>query len=97
MNDFIKLSNKDNVITLLRNFKQNETIKIDEKNIILTEDIKRGNKVSINNIKKGDSIIKSNFSIGSAINDIAIGSLVHTHNTEMNLDSHLDFTYRLFN
>jgi (2R)-sulfolactate sulfo-lyase subunit alpha len=46
------------------------------------DSIPLGHKVALNNIKKGDTIIKYGHDIGKAIADIAKGGHVHVHNVK---------------
>ncbi|MBR8748609.1 Altronate dehydratase [Fusobacterium sp. DD29] len=85
MKEFIKINELDNVIIALRNFKQNEIIECDNKKIILSEDVDRGHKIAIDDIKEHDNIIKYGLPIGFATKNIQAGEWVHTHNTKTNL------------
>lgn len=56
-------------------------------------DIPRGHKIALKNIKKGENIIKYGMPIGHALEDIAEGSHVHTHNVKTNLSGQLEYQY----
>jgi (2R)-sulfolactate sulfo-lyase subunit alpha len=56
---------------------KDSTLKLKSKESILL-----GHKVALNNIKKGDTIIKYGHDIGKAIADIAKGGHVHVHNVK---------------
>ncbi|WP_394872573.1 UxaA family hydrolase [Clostridium butyricum] len=85
MMNFIKINNKDNVVVALKDFNKGETIKTDEKEITLKDDIKRGHKIAIEDIKENCNAIKYGYPIGYATKDINIGQWVHTHNIRTNL------------
>lgn len=85
MKEFIKINSKDNVIIVLRDYKKNEVIKIDEKEVKVLQDIAKGHKIAIENIAKGRNILKYGMPIGFALEEIKIGEWVHVHNTKTNL------------
>lgn len=85
MKEFIKINSKDNVIIVLRDYKKNEVIKIDEKEVKVLQDITKGHKIAIENIAKGRNILKYGMPIGFALEEIKIGEWVHIHNTKTNL------------
>ncbi len=57
------------------------------------EEIPRGHKIALCNIKKGEFIIKYGAVIGRAAKDIAKGEWVHSHNLYSHLDESSDYTY----
>ena len=85
MKEFIKINSKDNVIIVLRDYKKNEVIKIDEKEVKVLQDITKGHKIAIENIAKSKNILKYGMPIGVALEEIKIGEWVHVHNTKTNL------------
>ncbi|MDR3258983.1 MAG: altronate dehydratase family protein [Fusobacteriaceae bacterium] len=93
MKEFIKINPLDNVIILLKDFKKDEIINIDNNKIKLSENISRGHKIAITDIKANDNIIKYGFPIGHAIVDIKSGAWVHTHNTKTNLSDLNSYSY----
>lgn len=83
--EFIKINDSDNVITLLRNFEEGETLdKASDINnsIRIAEDIEAGFKVAVTEIKKGEDIVKYGEVIGRATENIFPGEKVHVHNVE---------------
>ena len=78
MKAFVKVDEKDNVATLIKDAKKGECLA----GISLLEDIASGHKFALKNIKKGELIIKYKEAIAKASKDIAKGSWVHIHNTE---------------
>lgn len=85
MKEFIKINSQDNVIIALRDYKKDEIINLDEKKLVLLEDIGRGHKIALKDIAKGENVIKYGLPIGYALSDIKEGSWVHVHNTKTNL------------
>jgi len=93
MKEILKINEKDNVIVALRDLSKNEIIEIDNKKIEITEEVKRGHKIAINNIEINENIIKYGYPIGHATKDIKLGEWVHTHNIKTNLDGIKDYTF----
>lgn len=93
MKEFIKINPKDNVIILLRNYKKDEIIKIDENEIRVLQDTMKGHKIALKILDKGKNIIKYGMPIGYALEDIKIGQWVHTHNIKTNLKNLNTYEY----
>jgi hypothetical protein len=77
---YIILHSKDNCATSLEGIPQGTQIKILEETIVITQEIKMGHKFALNDINKGDKIIKYGEIIGIATIDIKKGEWIHTHN-----------------
>ncbi|MFU0825590.1 UxaA family hydrolase [Clostridium sp.] len=93
MKRFIKVNEKDNLVVALVNLNKGEVIDIDGKNIELREDVNRGHKIAIEEIKVGENIVKYGFPIGHATQNIVEGQWIHTHNTKTNLDGIKDYVF----
>ena len=93
MKEFIKINECDNVIIALRDYKKDEVIDLEGEKITLLEDINRGHKIAIKNINKGDNVIKYGLPIGYALEDIKVGTWIHTHNTKTNLKDLSTYSY----
>ena len=93
MKEFIKINECDNVIIALRGYKKDEVIDLEDEKITLLEDINRGHKIAIKNINKEDNVIKYGLPIGYALEDIKVGSWIHTHNTKTNLKDLNTYSY----
>ena len=82
----MKLTNKDNVATNLEETDPGGEVEIrmgdDIGKIKALETIPFGFKIAIEDISRGNHIIKYGESIGIASSDIKKGSLVHIHNLE---------------
>lgn len=64
--------------------------------VVLVDDdpvAKRGHKVALCAIKKGENVIKYGFPIGHATCDIAEGEWIHSHNLATNLRDDLEYEY----
>ena len=67
-------------------------IKINSKdNVTVTlESEHNGHKIALENIKRGENVIKYGYPIGHATEDISAGDHVHTHNIKTNLSGRLN-------
>lgn len=79
----------DNVAVALCDLKKGET----HEGATLKEDITKGHKFSLRDIKRGEQIIKYGNSIAVATMDIPQGCHVHTHNVHTNLSENLEYAY----
>lgn len=81
---YIVLSERDNVATALENIPIDTEIQIPLKNnlIKLKQEIQFGHKFALEDILKGDRIIKYGETIGVATCNILKGFHVHVHNLE---------------
>jgi altronate dehydratase len=80
MRKYIILDLKDNCATSLEDIPQGTQITLSEKTIAINQNIPLGHKFALNNIYKGDKIIKYGEIIGIATVDIKEGEWIHTHN-----------------
>lgn len=79
----------DNVAVALCDLKKGET----HEGLTLAEDITKGHKFTLREVKKGENIIKYGSPIACAKQDIPAGFHVHTHNVQTNLSENLEYTY----
>ena len=75
-NNAIKINDNDNVVVALRNITAGEEIF----GVKAVENIDRGHKMALVDIKNGENIIKYGYPIGHATTEIKAGQWVHTHN-----------------
>ena len=61
--------------------------------VTLAEDIERGHKFALKEIKAGENVIKYGEVIGIALCDIAPGEHIHTHNMKTCLEGTLEYSY----
>ncbi len=83
----------DSVAVALEDLKKGESVEFGGKSVTLTDDITRGHKIALSDIKEGDPIIKYGFPIGHAKCAIAAGSHVHSHNTVTGLKGEGTYEY----
>lgn len=93
MKEYIRIQNSDNVAVALKELKNGTSINLDNKELLLTEDIQPGHKFAIDFIKSGEQVIKYGYPIGVAILDIQPGTWIHTHNVKTGLGSINSYTY----
>lgn len=79
---------EDNVATAIREVSEGETVTVDvgddEVVVDVVEDVRFGHKIALEEIPRGETIIKYGLSIGQASEDIDAGEWVHVHNVESN-------------
>ena len=73
MKKYIKINKNDNVAIVLEPMKKGEIITDGDEDTILAEDIDKGHKTALTDIKEGENIIKYGMPIGKAVKDIAAG------------------------
>lgn len=61
--------------------------------VTLAEDIDRGHKFALKEIRSGENVIKYGEVIGRALCDIAPGEHIHTHNMKTCLEGTLEYSY----
>ena len=85
----IIINGLDNVAVALTDLKKGEV----HEGVTLTEDITKGHKFALKDLKEGDMVIKYGNPIACAVAPIPAGSHVHTHNVHTNLSENLEYTY----
>ncbi len=85
----IIINGLDNVAVALTDLKKGEV----HEGVTLAEDITKGHKFALKDIKTGEQIIKYGNPIARATADIPAGAHVHTHNVKTNLSENLEYTY----
>ena len=94
MLDTIHLNEQDNVAVALRDLPKGLVITVNEREILLKDEINRGHKIAIQEISLKADVIKYGYPIGHAIQAISPGEHVHTHNTKTNLDGIRDYQFQ---
>ena len=89
MNKTIIINENDNVAVALTNLNKGETYN----DVTLLENITQGHKFALEDIKKGENIVKYGYPIGRATSDIKKGEHVHEHNVETNLSGELEYKF----
>ena len=82
MKNYVYMTDKDNVVTMIRQLNAGEAIEVDGVKIKANQDILVYHKIAIEEIKTGETVVKYGESIGTASCDIHIGDWVHTQNLE---------------
>ena len=82
MKNYVRMTDRDNVVTMLRHLDPGEIINVDGVKIKATHDVPAYHKIAIAEIKAGNTVVKYGESIGSASRDIQIGDWVHIQNLE---------------
>lgn len=92
MQEYIKINQADNVAVALRDFSKGEVVSLDGE-ITLNDDIARGHKFALKDIKADEPVIKYGFPIGYAKEDIKKGCHIHVHNLRTGLGDDLTYEY----
>ena len=87
------INDRDNVAVALQDLTAGQEIVLSDRKVILCDDITRGHKFALDNIKAGEPIIKYGYSIGNAKVDIPQGSHIHSHNLKTALDGVKDYSF----
>ena len=82
MKNYVYMTDKDNVVTMIRQLNAGEAIEVDGVKIKANQDIPVYHKIAIEEITTGETVVKYGESIGTASCDIHIGDWVHTQNLE---------------
>lgn len=93
MKNIIKINENDNIVVALTDLTEGQVIPIGSSKITLKEDIKRGHKIAISDIKVDEDVIKYGFPIGHSIVNVSKGQWIHTHNIKTNLDGIKEYNF----
>ena len=91
MSRAIKINPQDNMIVALENLNKGEVIKIEEKQIILEEDIQVKHKFTQESLKKGDLLIMYGVKVGIANQEIPMGAPLTTENMDNTFNNDISF------
>lgn|SRR5665647_1193784 len=80
MNQLMRIHASDNVLVVKNNISPGDEEQVGDITITFDKPIGLGHKIAAKNISKGEKVIKFGVPIGSATEDIPIGSHVHLHN-----------------
>jgi len=89
----IQIHPDDNVLVALEPLKKGESNALSGVTYTAAEDIARGHKMAMRDIRTGEKIIKYGNVIGSAAKDIPAGGWVHTHNVKTGLTEGMPYVY----
>jgi altronate hydrolase len=90
----IKIHVNDNVAVAIDDIQKNETVTVGEVTVTAKEEIAKGHKIALRDIKNGEDVIKYGFAIGHAIAEIPAGGWIHAHNLKTNLGELLTYEYQ---
>lgn len=76
----IRLSEADNVVIISTSLNTGDDVDVEGVTITLEQSLSLGHKLAACPIAAGETILKYNFPIGVATEDIAPGAHVHVHN-----------------
>lgn len=93
MIDVIQLNDNDNSVVALKDLAAGQIVTVKDKQIELKENVSRGHKIAIHEIQPHEHVIKYGYPIGHAIQTIAIGEHIHTHNTKTNLNGISEYQF----
>lgn len=93
MKEILKINENDNVVVALTDLKKDTVISVNNREIVLKEDVNRGHKIAIQTIETTENVVKYGFPIGHATKNILEGEHVHTHNTKTNLDGINEYSF----
>lgn len=89
----IRIHPSDSVAVALKAIEKGRRIDVAGITVLAEEFIQCAHKISIKAIKKGDTVIKYGYPIGTALCDIEPGQWVHTHNLATGLEGTLSYDY----
>ncbi|MBR7074827.1 MAG: altronate dehydratase [Oscillospiraceae bacterium] len=89
----IRIHPDDNVAVALEDLRRGETLTLDSVSVTAIEDIARGHKIALRDIKEGEPVVKYGNPIGLARADIPAGAWAHVHNVRTGLSESADYTY----
>ena len=89
----IRIHPDDNVAVALEDLRKGETLTLDSVSVTAIEDIARGHKIALRDIKEGEPVVKYGNPIGLARADIPAGAWAHVHNVRTGLSESADYTY----
>lgn len=93
MSKYIKINPNDNVCVAIEDIAEGETLVVEGDSIVAKSAVPTGHKFAVHPIKKDEDVIKYGYPIGHALQDVAIGDYVHTHNIKTNLHDNLEYHY----
>lgn len=94
MQTYLKIHPDDSVAVAVSPLEKGTIIHLDDKQILLSDDIPQGHKFALKSLKEGEAVIKYGSPIGVAKERISAGSWIHTHNMKTALGDLLTYTYQ---
>lgn len=94
MKKLIRLHPNDTVAIALQDLSGQSSHEVDGVTVTLNVDIEKGHKVALQDLAKGESVIKYGASIGSTVAAVKKGDWIHTDNVKTNLNDELEYSYQ---
>jgi len=80
----IRLAAPDNVLMLATSVPAGAVLEVEGTSVTLPAALTLGHKIAARDIRAGETIVKYDFPIGVATEDIRLGAHVHLHNVRSN-------------
>ncbi len=93
MKKLIRINSRDNVAVAVEPLSKGEVESVDDATFTIFSDIPAGHKVALQDIKKGEKVIKYGYPIGAASEDIRQGQHVHNFNIHTLLSENAEYRY----
>lgn len=90
----LRIHDLDNVAVTLEDVKKGDKISLGSAIFTALDDVAKGHKFALSDLKQGQNVIKYGFPIGHATQDVWTGQWVHTHNIKTNLGDLLEYSYK---
>lgn len=90
---YLKINSADNVAVAITALPAGEKLIVDDKEIILNEDIPAGHKFALKDFAEGENVIKYGYPIGHARTARKQGDWMNENNIRTNLAGLLEYTY----
>jgi len=88
------LNNLSGLPSVLYPIKKGTKINIDDRELVVHEDIPKGYKIALTSIDKGEEVIKYGYGIGIASQLIKRGTCIHIHNLKTGLKGKIEYHYK---
>lgn len=86
-----QIADNDNVLVALTDLSAGD--KPDGCDFCLLQDVRRGHKIALQDLKAGEDVIKYGYPIGTLTADVKQGGLINEHNLKTKLGEILNYTY----
>ena len=90
---YIIINESDNVAVALQDLRKGDVVG----DVTLSQDVPRGHKIVLKDLKKGDNVIKYGFPIGHVTRDAQHGTMVDHNCIKTNLEGLLEYKYEPIN
>ena len=93
MQKAIRINGKDNVAVALQDVVKGERFSFGDVTVTVAEDIPRGHKFALQEVREGAAVVKYGFCIGTTKEPVEMGHWIHTHNLKTSLGEVLKYEY----